>query len=1117
VLQVESNPINLRYPARRTDTYSRSASRYGNAVIQDFFRGGRDFKVASPNFITGFSIKTVTMIDGVRQSDNVPDVQVYDSEGTLLGWQINAATDRFEIRIPANYPGSGDGRVKVEVYAGSFEPVVFYLLVDTLEKTVVETPRSYEISASNDSAYDEAVFYVNNEAWRVLSNRIGPQAAGHGTGSDYLIITEYAKLENSAWRNPASGNYNGSAIRTAVSNLYNTSYRQWANGFALTPFTNDATWTGTNNARFVTRSTNVRVPNTGSAMNGCFLLSHNEVFARGYYGWANRTGTTAANASYRRAGVLTDGTAVQLWLRSSSSGRNARVIGTNGAAATLRKSNTAYNSLTPMAVRPAMLLSFTDYFEAWPGSDSHVNTASGAARNLIKNGDVFNIASTNFDTDFTIKTDTMFKGNHNQFDVQVQLPPGSGISCTAASDGVVFHIPADHTERIQVSLNVEHPLPGYVFTLNVRSLEDTVKAVTFPNRPFPASSLVSDNDYNKAKFYIDDVAWRVLSNTLSTTGPTGGNDILIITENAYKSKPGGVLPGGLLGWGGNVTYEDSTILRPTLADIYKDEFGWAHAYAVEPRKDGSWNVIGNGNTTTGLSTNASLGELTYSSGQPAGNNSIDGCFLLSWTDYFGGSSNTSPSNYYGWPAHHTQGGGNLNTNRKVAVLDGSPIITWTRSSNVASRALGVFTNGGYAIGEMIKTTANYAIRPAMILRFGSSINALVECDPFRITSSTATTPLPIRDGVSEYLVASTEGETRFTITTDVTGNGYEPLIPVVTVVEDSDDPGIMTSTDKANDETDPYEGETGKGFVVIPAGYKGTVLVTVSSAEFPDVTLSLTLHVDGLEETVNKTPDPAGDYNNAKFYVADQAWRLLSKTLGSTPTNGEDVLITTEHAYTMSVWDNAAAPRNYYRSAVRAALESIYQNDFAWAHSNAILPALDIAWPAAGPTGTTFTGNGSRTTSSGNYLEDSGSFFDGCFLLSQVDLATANFGWLSGTDIKKAARLLSGGPIELWLRTSSSNTNAHRITAAGAVSNDAKTNTKGVRPAMILRFKNVVRFVDWNDSVLKTETVSFGKAAAAPQEDPAREGWEFIGWDREFDKVTRALTVKAVYKEIIEP
>lgn len=55
-----------------------------------------------------------------------------------------------------------------------------------------------------------------------------------------------------------------------------------------------------------------------------------------------------------------------------------------------------------------------------------------------------------------------------------------------------------------------------------------------------------------------------------------------------------------------------------------------------------------------------------------------------------------------------------------------------------------------------------------------------------------------------------------------------------------------------------------------------------------------------------------------------------------------------------------------------------------------------------------------------------------------------------------------------------------------------------------------VTFVDFDDRVLKEEDVLFEEAATAPA-DPAREGYTFAGWDKDFSSITAAITVKATY------
>ena len=61
-----------------------------------------------------------------------------------------------------------------------------------------------------------------------------------------------------------------------------------------------------------------------------------------------------------------------------------------------------------------------------------------------------------------------------------------------------------------------------------------------------------------------------------------------------------------------------------------------------------------------------------------------------------------------------------------------------------------------------------------------------------------------------------------------------------------------------------------------------------------------------------------------------------------------------------------------------------------------------------------------------------------------------------------------------------------------------------------------VTFKDWNGTTLKTETVNHGSNATAPS-NPTREGYEFTGWDVSFNNVTSNLIVTAQYIDSGEP
>lgn len=61
-----------------------------------------------------------------------------------------------------------------------------------------------------------------------------------------------------------------------------------------------------------------------------------------------------------------------------------------------------------------------------------------------------------------------------------------------------------------------------------------------------------------------------------------------------------------------------------------------------------------------------------------------------------------------------------------------------------------------------------------------------------------------------------------------------------------------------------------------------------------------------------------------------------------------------------------------------------------------------------------------------------------------------------------------------------------------------------------------VDFVDWNGHVIARHFVENGQTAIAPAA-PTREGYTFIGWDKDFSCVTEDMIVKALYEEIIIP
>lgn len=56
-----------------------------------------------------------------------------------------------------------------------------------------------------------------------------------------------------------------------------------------------------------------------------------------------------------------------------------------------------------------------------------------------------------------------------------------------------------------------------------------------------------------------------------------------------------------------------------------------------------------------------------------------------------------------------------------------------------------------------------------------------------------------------------------------------------------------------------------------------------------------------------------------------------------------------------------------------------------------------------------------------------------------------------------------------------------------------------------------VRFLNWNGTVLKTQSLYYGESATAPT-DPEREECDFIGWDKDFSFITESIDVTAVFE-----
>jgi uncharacterized repeat protein (TIGR02543 family) len=60
--------------------------------------------------------------------------------------------------------------------------------------------------------------------------------------------------------------------------------------------------------------------------------------------------------------------------------------------------------------------------------------------------------------------------------------------------------------------------------------------------------------------------------------------------------------------------------------------------------------------------------------------------------------------------------------------------------------------------------------------------------------------------------------------------------------------------------------------------------------------------------------------------------------------------------------------------------------------------------------------------------------------------------------------------------------------------------------------KYTVTFVNYDDSIVKTESVDYLSGAIAPESNPTKVGYDFDGWDTDFSSITKDLIVHANYK-----
>ena len=118
--------------------------------------------------------------------------------------------------------------------------------------------------------------------------------------------------------------------------------------------------------------------------------------------------------------------------------------------------------------------------------------------------------------------------------------------------------------------------------------------------------------------------------------------------------------------------------------------------------------------------------------------------------------------------------------------------------------------------------------------------------------------------------------------------------------------------------------------------------------------------------------------------------------------------------------------------------------------------------------------------------------------------------------IKEVSRVISLANINsLFIGSNYSDTNYYYTVVVTKL--DGTQITKDfevINNPELLKKEFEVIFKDENGNVLKTETIKEGESATAPNA-PTKEGYNFVGWDKDLTNVTENLEVKPLYEAIV--
>ena len=147
--------------------------------------------------------------------------------------------------------------------------------------------------------------------------------------------------------------------------------------------------------------------------------------------------------------------------------------------------------------------------------------------------------------------------------------------------------------------------------------------------------------------------------------------------------------------------------------------------------------------------------------------------------------------------------------------------------------------------------------------------------------------------------------------------------------------------------------------------------------------------------------------------------------------------------------------------------------------------------------------------------------------VESVSLDITNKQLVIGENVQLTASIAPAEAVNQLVLWTSSNVDVAVVDESGLVTAIGKgnctiyaTSDDGTKVAacdiVVIDELFTVTFVDWDDTVIDIQIVEKGSAAAAPA-DPVREGYNFIGWDKEFSAVMSDLVVYAMYESAAIP